>query len=76
MKTAYLLITMLVNDPIVYNDKATCLEAMNALQQMQEQAVCIPKGNYQTPKDTLDSFFELVIKMQNLPPKEVDIREE
>ena len=75
MKTAYLLITLLTQDPIVYNDKATCIEAQNALQQMDEQAVCIPAGNYQAPV-TLDSFFDFVIKMQDMPPKEVDIREE
>ena len=75
MKTAYLLITLLTNDPIVYNDKATCLEAQSALGQIDEQAVCIPAGNYTAPH-TLDSFFDFVIKMQNMPPKEVDIREE
>ena len=41
MKTAYLLITLLTQDPIVYNDKATCLEAQQALGQMDEQAVCL-----------------------------------
>ncbi len=75
MKTAYLLITLLTQDPIVYNDKATCLEAQGALQQMDEQAVCIPAGNYKGPL-TLDAFFDFVIKMQDLPPKEVDIKEE
>jgi len=76
MKTAYLLITLLTQDPIVYNDKATCLEAQGALQQMDEQAVCIPAGNYKEPQHTLDAFFDFVIKMRDMPPKEVDIREE
>ena len=76
MKTAYLLITMLMQDPIVYNDKATCMEAQQALGQMDEQAVCIPAGNYQTSTDTLDAFFDFVMKRQNMPPKEVDIQEE
>ena len=75
MIKAYLLITLLTNDPIVYNDKAICIEAQNALQQMEKQAVCIPAGNYQAPV-TLDSFFDFVIKMQDMPPKEVDIKEE
>ena len=43
---------------------------------MDEQAVCIPAGNYKTPTDTLDAFFDFVIKMQDMPPKEVDIKEE
>tara|TARA_B100001057_G_scaffold334468_1_gene335059 strand:+ start:697 stop:927 length:231 start_codon:yes stop_codon:yes gene_type:complete len=76
MKTAYLLITLMTQDPIVYNDKATCLEAQGALQQMDEQAVCIPAGNYSKPQDTMDKFIDMVIKMQNMPPKEVDIKEE
>ena len=76
MKTAYLLITLMTQDPIVYNDKATCLEAQSALGQMDEQAVCIPAGNYQSTQYTLDSFFDFVIKLQNMPPKEVDIQEE
>jgi hypothetical protein len=66
----------MTQDPIVYNDKATCLEAQSALGQMDEQAVCIPAGNYQSTQYTLDSFFDFVIKLQNMPPKEVDIKEE
>ena len=76
MKTAYLLITLMTQDPIVYNDKATCQEAQQALTQIDDQAVCIPAGNYKTSTDTLDAFFDFVIKMQNMPPKEVDIQEE
>ena len=76
MKTAYLLITLLTQDPIVYNDKATCLEAQQALGQMDEQAVSIPAGNYKTPTDSLETMLDFIIKMQNMPPKEVDIKEE
>ena len=76
MKTAYLLITMLTQDPIVYNDKSICLEAQQALGQMDQKAVCIPAGNYSTPKDNFATMLDFIVKLENLPPKEVDIKEE
>ena len=76
MKTAYLLITLLTQDPIVYSDKSICLEAQQAVRQMDEQAVCIPAGNYSAPKDNFAAMLDFIIKLENLPPKEVDIKEE
>tara|TARA_A200000159_G_scaffold140908_1_gene143385 strand:+ start:1242 stop:1472 length:231 start_codon:yes stop_codon:yes gene_type:complete len=76
MKTAYLLITMLTQDPIVYNDKSICLEAQQALGQMDQKAVCIPAGNYSAPKDNFATMLDFIVKLENLPPKEVDIKEE
>ena len=76
MKTAYLLITMLTQDPIVYNDKLICLEAQQALGQIDQKAVCIPAGNYSAPKDNFATMLDFIVKLENLPPKEVDIKEE
>ena len=75
MKTAYLLITMMTSAPIVYADKSTCTEAADALHAVDEQAVCIPRGNYEEPI-TLDRFFDFVIRLQDLPPQNPDVQEE
>jgi|TARA_B100001093_G_scaffold376123_1_gene361275 hypothetical protein len=73
---AYLLISLLIQDPIAYESKSMCQEAADALQAMDETSVCIPAGNYTKPKDSLETMLDFVIKMQNMPPKEVDIQEE
>ena len=69
----FLLITMLT-DPMVYTDKSACEEAAEKLATIDETAICIPAGK---PQDsTMDTFIDLVIQLQNMPPKEVDIKEE
>ena len=73
MVKEFLLITMLT-DPMVYTDKSACEEAAKKLATIDTTAICIPAGK---PQDnTMDTFIDLVIQLQNLPPKEVDIREE
>ena len=73
MVKEFLLITMLT-DPMVYTDKSACEEAAKKLATIDETAICIPAGK---PQDnTMDTFIDLVIQLQNMPPKEVDIREE
>ena len=60
----------------MYNDKSICLEAQQALGQMDQKAVCIPAGNYSAPKDNFATMLDFIVKLENLPPKEVDIKEE
>ena len=74
MVKEFLLITMLT-DPMVYTEKSACEEAAKKLATIDETAVCIPAGTPQQA-NTMDTFIDLVIQLQNLPPKEVDIREE
>ena len=79
MKSAYLLVSMFMADPLVYADKSVCEEAMTALNSADEHvnAICIPAPkDYKSDVITLDRFFELVIKLRDLPPKEVDNLEE
>ena len=79
MKTLYLLVTMMTAEPLVYADKSVCEEASAAINSANEYeaAVCIPAPrDYNSGQITLDKFFDLVIKLQDLPPKEVDIQEE
>ena len=65
----FLLITMLT-DPMVYTEKSACEEAAKKLAQVDETAICIPAGK---PQDTtMDTFIDLVIKLQAIQPKEVD----
>ena len=67
---AYILISFLLTEPVVYESKALCWEArdtINASSSVSEPAVCIPQGNY-TPAFTLDDFFDLIQRLENLPP--------
>ena len=69
MVKEFLLITMLT-DPMVYTEKSACEEAAKKLAQVDETAICIPAGK---PQDTtIDTFIDLVIKLQAIQPKEVD----
>tara|TARA_X000000950_G_scaffold136135_1_gene169307 strand:- start:411 stop:632 length:222 start_codon:yes stop_codon:yes gene_type:complete len=73
MVKEFLLITMLT-DPMVYTEKSACEEAAQKLAKIDETAICIPAGK---PQDnTMDTFIDLVIQLQDMPPKEVDIKEE
>lgn len=40
----FLLISMLLNNPMVYADEATCNKAVVAIAKMDPEAVCIPAG--------------------------------
>ena len=64
----------MLTDPMVYTEKSACEEAAKKLATIDETAICIPAGTPQ--QNTMDTFIDLVIKLQNLPPKEVDIQEE
>jgi len=40
----WLLISMMLNNPMVYADEATCNKAVKAISKMDPEAVCIPAG--------------------------------
>ena len=40
----WLLISMMLNNPMVYADEATCNKAVKAIAKMDSKAVCIPAG--------------------------------
>jgi len=44
----WLLITAVLNSPMVYDDEVTCLKARNAISKLEQMAVCIPKGTNQS----------------------------
>ena len=67
---AYILISFLLTEPVVYESKALCWEARDTINEsssVSEPAVCIPQGNY-APAFTLDDFFDLIQRLENLPP--------
>ncbi len=85
MKT-WMLLTMLAQDPIMYEDQKTCELAMMKLNTAADNtSVCIPAG-IQEPKVTVTDPLALFEQMMNMvtemninlnkPPKEVDIQEE
>lgn len=75
---SYILIAFLLTEPVVYESKALCWEArdtINASQTMGDPAVCIPQGNYR-PHVSINDFFDLILRLENLPPKNPDVQEE
>ena len=50
----FMLITMMLANPMTYADKATCLTAVDALKSVDIEAVCIPAGiEQQTASDKM-----------------------
>ena len=58
----WLLISTMLSNPMTYGDKATCIEAMDALNErdIRKTAVCIPKG-----EDPSEQSFERFQKILN-----------
>jgi hypothetical protein len=78
----YILLSfLLVNQP-VYTDKDLCAEAARVINESypEERAVCIPAPAVSfeqlEQENAFNNFYDLIIKLQNLPPKEVDKVEE
>tara|TARA_B100001093_G_scaffold381928_1_gene367491 strand:+ start:1967 stop:2197 length:231 start_codon:yes stop_codon:yes gene_type:complete len=74
---AYILISFLLTEPVVYDTKQECWEARDTINNglmVAEPAVCIPQGRPQTDR-TLEQFFDLILRLENLPPL-ADSREE
>ena len=56
----FILISMMLANPITYADKATCLTAVDALKQIEAEAVCIP-----APLAQQDASDKMVNHMRN-----------
>jgi|TARA_B110000914_G_scaffold73308_1_gene64262 hypothetical protein len=59
----WLLISMLLANPITYPDEQTCRTAQNEVLIQDETALCIPAGESQEDRMILN-FFNLVDKMK------------
>ena len=64
----FMLITMMLANPMTYADKATCMTAVDALKSVDIEAVCIPAGiEQQSASDKmLKNFFDMVTKLERL----------
>ena len=64
----FMLITMMLANPMTYADKATCMTAVDALKSVDIEAVCIPAGiEQQSASDRmLKNFFDMVTKLERL----------
>ena len=64
----FMLITMMLANPMTYADKSTCTEAVNALRQMDMEAVCIPAGiEHQSTSDKmLQNFMAMITKLEQM----------
>ena len=64
----FILITMMLANPMTYADKATCMVAVDALKSVDIEAVCIPAGIEQqsTSDRMLKNFFDMVTELERL----------
>ena len=63
----WMLITMMLSNPVVYTNEATCEVARMRLADMDQQAVCIPAGQTVSESDAMfDKFFNMVEKMHQM----------
>lgn len=64
----FMLITMMLANPMTYADKATCEQAAMALKSMDMEAVCIPAGiEHQTASDKmLQNFLAMIAKFESM----------
>ena len=63
----WMLITMMLANPVVYTDEATCKIALENLNNVDYQAACIPAGESVAESDAVfDRFFSMVEKMHKL----------
>jgi len=59
----FMLITMMLANPMTYADKATCMTAVDALKSVDIDAVCIPAGIEQ--QSASDKMIASMMKMLN-----------
>ena len=63
----WMLITMMLSNPVVYTDEATCKIALENLNNVDYAAACIPAGESVSESDAVfDRFFSMVEKMHKL----------
>ena len=64
----FMLVTMMLANPMTYADKATCEMAADALKSVDVEAVCIPAGEEaKNPGDKmLEGFLKIIEEMEKL----------
>ena len=70
----FMLITMMLANPVIYTDETTCELAVAKLAKAGElTAVCIPAGEEQAdPSDQMfESFIKMVTKLKEIESKNV-----
>jgi hypothetical protein len=68
----FMLVTMMLANPMTYADKATCEIAADALKSVDVEAVCIPAGNQE--KSAADELFAHMQQMiQRLEKMKIDL---
>ena len=68
----FMLVTMVLANPMTYADKTTCLTAVDALQSVDIEAVCIPAGiEQQTASDKMiANMMQLITRLENMKAKQ------
>ncbi len=68
----FILISMMLANPVTYADKATCQIAADALNQIEVEAVCIPAGIKN--QDSSDRMVAHMLKMiKRLEQMKIDL---
>ena len=64
----FMLITMMLANPMTYADKATCMTAVDALKSVDIEAVCIPAGlEQQSASDKMiANMMKMITKLEQL----------
>ena len=64
----FMLVTMMLANPMTYADKETCMVAVDALKNVDIEAVCIPAGEQaKNPGDAmLEGFMKLIDRMEKM----------
>ncbi len=60
----YILITLMLNSPITYDNEAICNLALVEVKKQDETAICIPAGETQQETMVLN-FFKMFEKLQS-----------
>ncbi len=68
----FMLVTMMLANPMTYADKTTCLTAVDALKSVDIEAVCIPAGiEKQSASDKmLQNFITMIEKLETMKAKQ------
>ena len=64
----FILISMMLANPVTYADKATCQIAADALNQIEVEAVCIPAGiqDQSAADQMLDHMHKMIKRLEKM----------